>query len=498
MSASAAWNAMGSPHTELVCQAEKWARLTDRSVLVAEGELQDPKLVNEFTSWAARGVSNLANKLALTLFDPVHPAFKLDIAPEMQAKLATTLGMTEADIDQMGSALAVVERRVMAGMAGTSLRPKLIQVLLNLIVVGTVLVDLRGDEPTLYNIREFRCRRKRSGQIIECCIALKLRKDELADEVAGLVEGEPSRTVTHYQWATRSFTNGEAAWKIVQYVDDVQLPAKYTSTYTSDEEFPWAIPTWTLPIGRHYGRGLGEQCQQDLFVLARLCEAQAKGLVAASEIRWGVDPNGQTNIQDIQSSRSGDFIPARPQDINALGITTWQVGALLKDAVEGLKRDLGGLFLLYQSMVRDAERVTREEIVQLVREFEGAHAGVHAHIAPTLMTPLLRYLLKKEGIDLSKARELRLRITTGFEALSRGAEVDRQLNAVQALTALAALPAPIQQRMDWRRAVTNVDRAVGSELGKQLLDENVFAKQQADMQQAATANEMAVRQSGTR
>ena len=498
MSAKAAWNALGSPHTELVSQAESWARLTDRAVMIPEGELHDPMAVNEFTSWAARAVSNLANKLALTLFDPVHPAFKLDIAPAMQAKLATTLGMSSDDIEKMGSALAVVERRVMAGMAGTSLRPKLIQVLLNLIVVGTVLVDLRGDEPTLYNIREFRCRRKRSGQLIECCIALKLRKDELADEVAQLVDGEPHREVTHYQWAVRQFAGDGVTWKITQYIDDVQLPKEYTSTYTSDDAFPWAVPTWTLPIGRHYGRGLGEQCQQDLFVLAQLSEAQAKGLVAAAEIRWGVDPHGQTNIQDVQGSRSGDFIPARPQDINALGITTWQVGGLLKDAVDGLKRDLGGLFLLYQSMVRDAERVTREEIVQLVREFEGAHAGVHAHIAPTLMTPLLRFLLKREGIDLDTAKELRLRITTGFEALSRGAEIDRQLSAVQALTALATLPVPIQQRLDWRRAVDTVDRAVGSELAKQMLDENVFAQQQVDMQQAATANEMAVRQAGNK
>ena len=114
------------------------------------------------------------------------------------------------------------------------------------------------------------------------------------------------------------------------------------------------------------------------------------------------------------------------------------------------------------------------------------------------MTPLLRFLLKREGIDLDTAKELRLRITTGFEALSRGAEIDRQLSAVQALTALATLPVPIQQRLDWRRAVDTVDRAVGSELAKQMLDENVFAQQQADMQQAATASEMAVRQAGNK
>ena len=333
---------------------------------------------------------------------------------------------------------------------------------------------------------------------MECVIALRLKKDELTDEIVNLVDGDRNREVTHYQWAVRSLEQGKPRWTITQYIDDVQLGTEYTSTYLTDEEFPWAVPTWSLPIGRHYGRGIGEQCQQDLFVLARLSEAQANGLVAASEVKWAVDPNGQTNIQDVKGSRGGDYIPGRPQDINALGITTWQVGALLKDAIDALKRDLGGLFLLYQSMVRDAERVTREEIVQLVREFEGAHAGVHAHIAPSLMTPLIRYLLKREGIDLAKAKELELRITTGFEALSRGAEVDRQFNAVSALTALNSLPAPIQQRMDWRKAVAKIDRSTGADLGKQLLDEQVFAKQQAAAQQAATANEMAVRQSGTR
>ncbi len=499
MSAANAWAALSHPHTTLVARAEVWSRLTDRSVLVPEGELQDPNLVNEFTSWSARGVANLANKLAVTLFDPRAPAFRLEMAPELQAELAKTLGLGGEQIASVESSLAYVERRVVAGLTGSGMRPKLIAALLHLIVTGNVLLDLRDDDgPVLYTLKEFRCKRKRSGKLIEVVVRTVLKKDELEDDVRAYADVGDAEEVTHYQWAQRLYDSSGPLWRITQWLGDVQLPDEFTSTYMTDEEFPWALPTWSLPVGRHYGRGLGEQCREDFYVLAQLSEAEAKGLVAAAEVRWGVDPTGITNIADVEGSKSGDFIPARPGDINPIGLPQWQVGSLLKDRLELLKRDLGAMLLMYSSMVRDAERVTREEIVQLVREFEGVHAGVHAHIAPGLMTPIIRLLLRKEGIDLTKAKQFRLRITTGFEALGRAAEMDRQAQAVQMLTMWNSAPAALQQRLKWPIAVAAVDTAIGSNVGAQLMSEQEFGAMQQRLQQAATSNQVAIKQAGTR
>jgi hypothetical protein len=95
-----------------------------------------------------------------------------------------------------------------------------------------------------------------------------------------------------------------------------------------------------------------------------------------------------------------------------------------------------------ESVTRDAERVTAEEIRTMTQQLETSLGGVYTLLAEDFQKPLVSYILydlieqgKIDKLLKTGLKNLDIKIVTGFEGLGRGQDYQRLatfLNLVQA------------------------------------------------------------------
>ena len=107
--------------------------------------------------------------------------------------------------------------------------------------------------------------------------------------------------------------------------------------------------------------------------------------------------------------------------------------------IQLLERRISFTFLMNESVQRDAERVTAEEIRLMAEQLESGLAGVYSMLSQELQLPLIKrvlFLMEQAGeippipVDLVDPQ-----ITTGLEAIGRGNDKQRLTNFLQVTTA---------------------------------------------------------------
>jgi hypothetical protein len=128
------------------------------------------------------------------------------------------------------------------------------------------------------------------------------------------------------------------------------------------------------------------------------------------------------------------------QDVGVVSLEKRQDYAFVLQFLNELKREIGEAFLLHQ--VRDAERVTAQEIQMLNRELETVLGGVYSILAHEFQLPLLRALMQRMDQAGSLPTEVKKlpkaiispMIITGLEALGRNSDLEKLLQLQQVLT----------------------------------------------------------------
>lgn len=395
-------------------------------------------------SVGAQAVNHLANKIMLGLFQPGFPFFKLEISDELKAQLEQQ-GVEGKSIDH---SLAKGERAAIRHMAKNAMRPQLFEAIKQLIITGNALpVFHRDDEFELINFRNFVVRRSRTGTVLEIVIRICTTVGELdkdaQEEVkkARPVSGDDDK-VKHYHWIKRQAT-GE--YKVSQWVDDVLLPSAFDSKYKSYAQLPWQPQAWTLPAGHHYGVGLLEEYVGEITSITEFAESLSDGAALASVWRFLVNPSSQVRPEDIAEGENGDALPGTPTEIGVMQAQTGNnmqvVSTIMQDSINRFSRG----FLLLTSVTRDAERVTATEIRALANELETGLGGVYSRLADSFQLPLANYLLRGADIKI-EGTQISPLIITGFDALSRSAELERMQLFLQDVANLTSLPSEVS---DW-------------------------------------------------
>lgn len=427
-------------------------------------------------SVGAQAVNHLANKIMLGLFQPGFPFFKLEVSDELKAQF-TQQGIEPKVVEH---SLAKGERSAIKRMATGNLRPSLFEAVKQLIVLGNALpVFHRNDEFELVNFRDYVVRRSKTSTILEivvrsCTTVGELDKDvqTFLEKTRGLVD--PDEKVKHYYWIHRS-PNGE--YKVSQWIDEQRLPAdQYDSKYKDYSRLPWQPQAWTLPARHNYGVGLVEEYVGELTSITEFAESLSDGAALASVWRFLVNPSSQVRPEDLADGENGDALPGTP---NEVGIMQAQVGnnmqivsATMQDSINRLSRG----FLLMNSVTRDAERVTATEIRALANELETALGGVYTRLAGSFQLPLASYLLRGANIKI-EGTQISPVIVTGFDALSRAAELERIQLFLQDVANVTSLPPDIQ---DWLK-VGPILRALAA---NRHLDADEYINQEQQVQQA--------------
>lgn len=397
----------------MLSRARLAAKLTIPALLPPEGSNDSTELPTPYQSLGARGVNNLASRLLLTLFPANTPCFRLkiedDVLEQMQQK------RTEAE-----AALAQLERKVVDSFERAVYRPVLSEVLKHLVVTGNALLYRPEDgNPRMFRIDQFRAVRDASGNLIEVVVKECVHPNALPEEVLAACKVKPSEhknveVYTHIQWKSGRV-------KYHEEINDLVVPKSEGDH--PQEKTPWIVLRWIAVANNDYGRGLVEEYIGDLESLEGISEAIITFAAVAAKILLMVRPNSSTNVDDINNAESGEAVVGNPDDVNFLQLEKGQDFSIAKQVYDELTQRISHAFLLRSGTVRDAERVTAEEIRADAQELEDVLGGTYTVLAAELQMPVVRremVILQKKGkFPHLPDGVVNPIIVTGFEALGR-------------------------------------------------------------------------------
>lgn len=423
LSAKARWSRLDSKRSATLKRAREVSALTIPALLPPEGHNDNSELPTPYQSLGARGVNNLASKMLLALMPPGTPFFKLQLEPKTREQY-------KDEITQIDQALAAMAQSVSRKVESSSLRPTLFEVFKHLIVAGNTLVHYVNGVLRMFRLDQYCVCRSKDGKPIEVVIKETVHPLSLTPDVRTACKVElgvnnenqdtPVDVYTVIEWSG----DRVAEW---QEINDVRVPGTDGTRPAAKSE--WLPLRWQAVPNQDYGRGLGEEYIGDLRSLEGLSESIVQFAAAAAKILFLVKPNSSTKWKDIVDAVSGDAIVGSKEDIDTLQLEKFADFQVAKSVIDVVTLRLSHAFLLRNGTIRDAERVTAEEIRDTAQELEDVLGGVYTVQGQELQKPLVVLIMA----DMTASNELPALpdgavdpvIVTGFEALGRNHAVNR-------------------------------------------------------------------------
>lgn len=426
MTAKERWAKLDGNRHGVLNRARLAADLTIPALMPPEGSNENTVLPTPYQSLGARGVNNLSSKLTLALFPPSTAFFRFAIDEDIIEELGEGRAAVEEGLRKM-------ENRMMKRVEAGNLRTMLHSAIKHMIVTGNSLVYMPTDGGVrMYRLSQYCCVRDPMGRVIEIVTKESVHPTSLSDEVkqatevsTGVDKDEPVDVYTHVQHTAKD----RVEW--YQEINDKRVPGSEGRAKAA--ESPFIVLRWTAVENEDYGRGLVEEYQGDL----RSLEGLSKGIVGfsavAAKIIFLLHPNSTTDEDSLAEAESGDIVTGRIDDIDVLQLDKYADFQVAKGVIDDLTLRLSHAFLLQSGTIRNAERVTAEEIRAQAQELEDVLGGVYTVQSQELQLPIVNRLMAQmrasgEFPALPKVDgrpAIVPKIVTGFEALGRGHELNR-------------------------------------------------------------------------
>lgn len=480
-SAKTRYSALSSDRSAVLEKAREASDLTIPGLIPRDGDNDSTLQQQPYQSLGARGVNNLTSKLMLALFPPGSPFFRYHMGDEI------TEGQDSDLISEVRTRLAKNENK--ATLRAEQMRSPIWQFLLNLVVGGNALFYMPLKEnPSVYGIHQFVCRRTPAGDPAECIVKENVYPHTLDPEVvaqAGIDLEKARRDQTVEMYTYIKWEDGKVIWW--QELNDKKVGEQST---VPTERSPWIVARWKARPGRHYGDSHVMENLGDLMSFEGLSKAVFEFAEVAAKVIFLDKPSSQTDIRELQKAVSGDFVQGSLDDIDVLQLEKYADFQVVDAVMQRLERRIAEAFLLQTSVIRDAERVTAEEIRQVAQELEDALGGVYTVMAAEFQLPFtqrLLYVMQREGeIKSLPKNTVKPVVVTGFDALGRA----HSTNRIRAFIAdsVNLLGESALERIN-EGAVLN---RLGAGHGVEELDEILLSDEQvaANQQQAMAAQAM--------
>jgi len=397
------------------------SELTIPYVLPPEGNNYATKYSTPYQGIGARGVNNLSSKLLLALLPPNSPFFRLVIDRYELEKS----GMGDDFRTELESALSEVERSVSQEVEVEAFRVGVFEALRLLLITGNALLYL-PDEGGMRVFRPDRYVVKRDpmGNVTHIAtketIAPMMLPESVRDEVYRESKEDTCDLFTSVQRQGDKFV-------VQQDVKGVVIEESY-GEYPVDKS-PWLPLRHTRIDGESYGRGFVEEYLGDLKSLEALTKAIVEGSAAAAKVVFMVNPNGTTRARTLAEAPNGAIVQGSDGDVSVLQLQKFNDFRTAQVTMAGIQDRLSHAFLLNSNVVRDAERVTAEEIRMLSQELEAALGGLYSILSQELQLPLVERLMtrmaKQNRLPDIPKDIVKPTIVTGVEALGRGNDLNR-------------------------------------------------------------------------
>ena len=370
-------------------------------------------------SVGSKCVVGLAAKLMLAILPPQSTFFKLQVRED---KLGEDLP-PEA-LSEMELSLSKMERMVMDYIAASNDRVVIHQALKHLIVGGNALLFMGKDGIKNYPLTRYVVNRDGNGNVLEIVTKELISRDVIGYDLpvktpnTGIDETNGSHTDDVEVYTCVKLENGRWVW--YQEVEDMIIPGSRSTAPKNAS--PWLVLTFNSVDGEQYGRGRVEEFLGDLKSLEGLSQALVEGAAAASKVIFLVSPSSTTKPATIAKAGNGAIVQGRAEDVQVVQVGKTADFSTAAQMSQTIERRLLEAFLVMN--VRNAERVTAEEVRLTQLELEQQLGGIFSLLTTSFLIPYLdrTLLVLQRSNELPKLPKdiIRPTIVAGVNALGRG------------------------------------------------------------------------------
>jgi hypothetical protein len=483
------YNTLNQYKSTVVERCEGYAEWTLPSIFPREGNTESDELQYDVQSFGAQAVNHLSNKLMIGLFNPSKSFFRLDAAQDFLDEMELS-GITSEVIQ---SALQGAEREAVKELDRLGAREPFTMILQLLIITGNALLHFPKDgKLEVHTMRDYVIERDITGFVTRMVLldSKKFRaltqktQDQLLSTNPNHEPLDDIKLYTDVLWdhSTKKYT-------VHQYANNVQITDDNTKGVYTKDTVPYVPLVWKLVRGANWGKGLVEDYAGDFHSLSTAERSSLEIVGVLAQIKGLVNPAGLTDVAELNSTANGQWCSGREEDISLLTFDKlYQSMTVLESYLDKKERRLSKAFLMDAAGVRDAERVTAEEIRLVARDLEMSLGGVYTRLAQTFQLPIAKLLLARIDFTI-KGEQVEPIITTGLTALSRSGDLDSYRLFLQDASLLAQIDDGVRAELDIQSILSflatnnNFDLDVAFKSPEQ---------KQADQEAQAAAEEQAV------
>ena len=493
--ARAKYSMLSSGRTQFLDTAVECSELTLPYLVRQDDDASGKRtLLQPYQSVGAKAVVTLAAKLMLAMLPPQTAFFKLQVRDD---KLGETLDPTMRS--ELDLSFSKIERLIMDYIAASNDRVVVHQALKHLIVSGNALIFMAKDGLKHYPLNRYVVERDGNGNVIEI-----ITKEMVSRKVLGIApppSEEPNANGRYgadgddaevYTCVKLDESSGN--WRWHQEVDDMILEGSQSTAPKNAS--PWLVLRFNTVDGEDYGRGRVEEFIGDLRSLDGLSQALVEGASVASKVVFLVSPSATTKPGTLAKAGNGAIIQGRPEDVGVVQVGKTADFATAANLAAQLEKRILEAFLVMN--VRNAERVTAEEVRLTQLELEKSLGGLFSLLTVEFLVPYLNRTLlilqRSNQIPRLPKDVVRPKIVAGINSLGRGQDNEALTRFIQTIGQVLG-PEALMKFVDPSEAIKRLAAAQGIDV-LNLVRTPQQLEEMKQMQQAEAAQQSLVNQTG--
>ena len=374
-------------------------------------------------SYCGRLLNTLKAKMGMSLFPPSTSSFRLE--PNKEALMAITQGNPDM-IAEISGKISSITSQITKEIEAQNIRDVIFDLLLQIIAVGCVVIEkIKDDGIMLHTLRGFTVDLDNRGEPRAMCLLEKLK-----DLPVGIEFAEEKEVYNLYTLIEKDMTTKK--WRVTQSIEDIMVGEE--TMYTEDK-LPFQYVGWNWTSGDTYHRPYAEDYIDDIEQYNTLSNLLTKGSVVASKVMIFVDEKGnRTRISDVADSENGQVMNGRADDVSAFQLQKNFDFQVPMARLQDIGKNLSSAFLMNESVTRDAERVTAQEIRFMAQELESSSlSGIYSKLSKKVSKRIVKWIMQELKIDF---KEVSVNVITGLDALGRSQEAQKLDGLVQRMAAM--------------------------------------------------------------
>ena len=491
--AKARYSQLMSSRTQFLDMAVECSELTLPYLVTQDDNYKGKRtLLQPFQSVGAKAVVTLAAKLMLAILPPQTAFFKLQVQEDKLGETLDPMMRSELDLS-----FSKIERLIMDYIAVSSDRVVVHQALKHLIVSGNALIFMGKDGLKHYPLQRYVVNRDGNGNVIEI-----ITKELVSRKVLGIApppnekpNGEYGATEDDAEvYTCVKMDESSGSWRWHQEVDDMILDGSQSTAPKNAS--PWLVLRFNTVDGEDYGRGRVEEFIGDLRSLDGLSQALVEGASVASKVIFLVSPSATTKPGTLAKAGNGAIIQGRPEDVGVVQVGKTADFATAANLASTIEKRILEAFLVMN--VRNAERVTAEEVRLTQLELEKSLGGLFSLLTVEFLVPYLNRTLlilqRSNQIPRLPKDIVRPKIVAGINSLGRGQDNEALTRFIQTVSATLR-PEALVKFIDPSEAIKRLAAAQGIDV-LNLVRTAEQLEQMKQMQQAQAAQNSLLSQTG--